>query len=263
MVSSPSVLRWTVPTPWPSADRTAATCSFARHPAGFRKKRPGCAGACFCGRESYASSSKDTPRALDGHRGGDRPQHLAFRDRGPAQFLDNQPVDEGQHAVTDTDEILDVGGADHEPDACLRVLAHEVVDRAPCPDVNAACRVLHEHDPRLQPEPLRHQDLLLVTTAEQAVQPVRVRWPDIQPLDPLPGRGSLSRLVDPPRLSEVRHPAERDVLAHREVGNRSTGMAVRQYESDPQLPRQPRGHGVSVYPLTGDIEAHGSGTQIG
>jgi sugar lactone lactonase YvrE len=193
---------------------------------------------------------------LDRHRGGDRPQHLALRDRGPAQFLDDQPVNEGQHAVADTDQILDVGGADHEPGAGQRVPAHQVVDGAPGPDVNPAGRVLHEHDPRFQPEPLGHQDLLLVAAAEQAVQPVRVRWPDIQPLDPLPGRRPLARLVDPSRLGEIRYPAERDVLAHREAGDRRAGMAVGQYQGDSELPRQLGGHRVSVHSLAADGEAH-------
>src|SRR5580704_4671068 len=77
-------------------------------------------------------------------------------------------------------------------------------------------------------------------------------------------------MVDPPCAGKLRHPAERDVLADREVSDRCLGMAVWQYQREPQPPREQGRHGIGGYPLAADVQAdrggnratHGSGEYL-
>src|SRR5580704_12749083 len=110
-----------------------------------------------------------------------------------------------------------------------------------------------------RPEPLRLQALLLIAAAEQGIQPVRVRRPDVQPLDPRPGGCPFPRVVDPPCAGKFRYPAERDVLADREVSDRCLGMAVGQYQGEPQPPRNQGRHWIGGHPLAADVQADRGG----
>ena len=72
---------------------------------------------------------------------------------------------------------------------------HQVVDVAPCGDVDAARRLVEDEDLGVAGQPLAEHDLLLIAAAQPARDPVRARGLDAQLVDHAPGVSALARGV--------------------------------------------------------------------
>ena len=150
-----------------NAARVAARTASARPLRGV----PGLGGPSVAigrSRAHDASASGSVERAA--HRAGQRRGgELVARQLG-----DDLAAAEGQHAVADVDQLLDVRGDHDVGGARLAVGQHHAVDLGLGADVDADGRILQHDDPVFLPGPAGQHDLLLVAARQRADVAVRI-----------------------------------------------------------------------------------------
>ena len=121
--------------------------------------------------------------------------HVVLAELIAAELAADAALMHDQDAIADADHLFHVAGNHQHGDAGVGEGADQAVDLALGADIDAARRLVEQHDIRRHRQPFGKHDLLLVA-ARQGAGHARDRWrPDVEPPGLLLGRCLLAIVI--------------------------------------------------------------------
>ena len=153
------------------------------------------------------------------------------------QIGDGAPVAQHEDPIGAFDDLLELRGNHQHAEALVGEFLDERLDLGLGADVDAARRLVEDEQLGVGAQPARQQHLLLVAAGQLADLLLGARGLDRQARDEPVDDRALARLVDDAGAGESRQQRERDVLAHRHVGNDALDLAILGAEADAERDR--------------------------
>ena len=141
-------------------------------------------------------------------------------------------VAQHEDAVGALDHLLELGGDHQHAEPLIGELADQRLDLGLGADVDAARRLVEDQELRVHAQPAGEQHLLLIAAGQLADLLLGARALDAEPRDEAVDDLALPGLVDDAGARQLRQQRQRQVLAHRHVGDDALDLAVLGAEAD-------------------------------